>query len=192
MGWDVELRSRKTGKTMTLANPFYKRGSNIRAEVGLDGKLHPIVEDEADLSITFNYSGYYYEAGDDDVRFRMETEENAGLRALHGKTPYESISMLSDMIQQIQERYTDEDGNWIMSERTRMVYYDADGKEIKDQMKVIMDGVYARKEEQTYLVSEGDVGNYWEETAANAIYALRQMLHMATDLLSEDCVWYIE
>lgn len=77
MGWDVELRSRKTGKTMTLANPFYKRGSNVRAELGPDGKLHPVAEAEADSSITFNYSKYYYDAGDDDVRFRMETEKNA-------------------------------------------------------------------------------------------------------------------
>lgn len=79
-----------------------------------------------------------------------------------------------------------------MSERTRTVYYDVDGKEINDQMKAVVEDVYARKGEQTYLVSEGDTGNYWEETAANVIYALRQMLHMATDLISEDCIWYIE
>lgn len=49
MGWDVELRSQKTGKTMTLANAFYKRGSNVRAELSLDGKRHPVVEAEADF-----------------------------------------------------------------------------------------------------------------------------------------------
>lgn len=49
MGWDVELRDRKTGNVKMLKNPFYKRGSNVRADVGPDGQLHQIVEAEADL-----------------------------------------------------------------------------------------------------------------------------------------------
>ena len=31
-----------------------------------------------------------------------------------------------------------------------------------------------------------------EATAANAIHSLQQMVHMAIDLLNEDCIWQIE
>lgn len=193
MGWDVELQDRKTGDTLTLKHPFYKRGSNVRADVGQDGRLYQIEESEADLSITFNYSPYYYEAGNLDDRFLVTEDgetKNGGLRALHGKSAYESLSMLSDMIKRIQNKYQDADGNWLETTHKKLVYYDENHREVKD-FSAIVRGHYAGKEEVEYTVSEGAVNDYWEATAANAISSLTQMLHMATDCLQQDCVWYI-
>lgn len=194
MGWDLELQDRKTGNTLTLKHPFYKRGSNVRADVGPDGRLYQIEEFEADLSITFNYSPYYYEAGNLDDRFLITEDgetKNGGLRALNGKGVYESLSMLSDMIQRIQHKYQDADGNWLETTHKKLVYYDEQGNEVKD-FGAIVQGHYARQEEVEYIISEGDTTDYWEATAANAISSLTQMLHMATDCLQQDCVWSVE
>lgn len=193
MGWDVELQDRKTGHTKMLKNPFYKRGSNVRADVGPDGQLHQIVEAEADLSITFNYSSYYYEASEGDDRFLVQEDEsfeNYGLRALHGKSVYDSIPMLVDMITRIQAKYKNEHGEWLTTERSETVCYDESGKKI-DAIQAMFHEIPYTEKEVIYQVNEGDTSNYWEATAANAIASLTQMLHMATDLIAEDCVWSI-
>lgn len=194
MGWDVSLQERTTGKIMTLTNPFYKRGNNVRCALDAAGQLQQMAECEADLSITYNDSHYYYEASETDARFLVMMdgkEENGGLRAIHGTTPYESILMLCDLMQRIQTRYQDENGVWLTTKRTRTVYYDAHDNEIQD-LRDVLDHHYVRTEEQVYLVNEGDCQNYWEATAANAIHSLQQMVHMAIDLLNEDCIWQIE
>lgn len=36
MGWDVSLQERTTGKIMTLTNPFYKRGNNVRCALEIE------------------------------------------------------------------------------------------------------------------------------------------------------------
>lgn len=80
---------------------------------------------------------------------------------------------------------------WLTTKRTRTVYYDAQGNEIQD-LRDVLDQRYVRTEEQVYLVNEGDCQNYWEATAINAIHSLQQMVHMAIDVLNEDCIWQIE
>lgn len=75
------------------------------------GKLVPAEQTEADIDITYNYSRYYYEATDGDIRFAHEkvsvycADETQGpaeteydIRGLYGSTSAESIPMLMDMI----------------------------------------------------------------------------------------------
>lgn len=105
--------------------------------------------------------------------------------------PAESIPMLMDMIEKIKAKYTDENGEWIDTERTKTVYY-KNGKEIKERnvLDAILNHDYDRKEEVTYSVNEGDISSYYMATAANAIMALKQMMVMATDNLTEkNIVW---
>ena len=47
-----------------------------------------------------------------------------------------------------------------------------------------------KKKEVTYMVNEGDMSDYWQATAANAIKPLQDMIVMATDNLTEKgIVW---
>lgn len=75
------------------------------------GKLAPAEQTEADIDITYNYSRYYYEATDGDIRFAHEdvsayyadetqgpTETEYGIGGLYGSTSAESIPMLMDVI----------------------------------------------------------------------------------------------
>ena len=49
---------------------------------------------------------------------------------------------------------------------------------------------YNDKKEVTYMVNEGDMSDYWQATAANAIKPLQDMIVMATDNLTEKgIVW---
>ena len=96
-----------------------------------------------------------------------------------------------DMIEKIKSKYTDENGEWIDTERTKTVYY-KNGKEIKERniLDAILNHDYDRKEEVAYSVNEGDTSRYYMATAANAIMALEQMMVMATDNLTEkNIVW---
>ena len=99
--------------------------------------------------------------------------------------------MLMGMIEKIKAKYTDKNGEWIDTERTKTVYY-KNGKEIKERnvLDAILNHDYDRKEEVTYSVNEGDISSYYMATAANAIMALKQMMVMATDNLTEkNIVW---
>ena len=159
---------------------------------------------EAHINITYYYCHIYYEATDVDIRFAHDevsayyadgtqgpVETKYGIRGLYGTTPAESIPMLMDMIEKIKAKYIDENGEWIDTERTKTVYYKY-GKEIKERnvLDAILNHDYDRKEEVTYSVNEGDTSSYYIATAANAIMALKQMMVMATDNLTEkNIVW---
>ena len=87
--------------------------------------------------------------------------------------------------------YTDENGEWIETERTKTVYL-KNGKEIpeREEIDAILHHTYDEKKEIKFMVNEGDMSNYWTATAANAIKPLMDMIVMATDNLTEkDVVW---
>lgn len=129
-----------------MKHPQYVRRGTVRAVMDLEtGKLVPAEQAKADIDITSNYSHYYYEATDVDIRFAHEKvsayladgtqgslETEYGIRGLYGSTPAESIPMLMDMIEKIKNKYTNDHEKWLETERTRMVYYKK-GKEIPEK-----------------------------------------------------------
>lgn len=95
-----------------MRHPQYVRtGSLWSVTDPVTGKLAPAEQTEADIDITCNYSHYYYEVADGDIRFAHEevsvyyadetqgpAETEYGIRGLYGSTPAESIPMLMDVI----------------------------------------------------------------------------------------------
>lgn len=203
MSYDIELKNKVTNQVAKMRHPQYIRGGTVPARINpLTGQIEQDEQTEASINITYNYSHYYYEATDGDERF-AHNEVTAyyadgstgpiktvyGIRGLYGKTPMESLSMLSDMINKIEKRYKDESGEWIKTERTKIRYF-KDGIEYDCPIQEILKGIKLEKKEELYVVSEGDISNYWEATAANAIKPLMDMIVMATDnLLEKDIVW---
>ena len=203
MSYDIELKNKKTPETAFMQHPQYVRGATVPAKIDpVTGELVQAAQAEASINITYNYSSYYEEATKGDPRFAHEevsayyadgttgpVQTKYGIRGLYGKTPAESIPMLNDMIQCIQNAYQDEHGEWKTGKRIRHRYW-KDGKEVKDSIGAILHGIKLEKTTEEYTVSEGDTSNYWERTAANAIHPLQTMLIMATDnLTNPDVVW---
>ena len=114
MSYDIELKDPVMGETINFDNPHQMRGGTY--QVG--GST------EAWINITYNYSGYYYDATENDPRFFGKTKNdypeeeprNLGIRGIYGKTGAESIPMLRDMIRRITEKYS-KDGEWITTDR---------------------------------------------------------------------------
>lgn len=205
MSYDIELRNKVTGETAKMRHSQYIRGGTVPARLNpVTGELEQAEQAEAHINITYNYSHYYYDATDGDIRFAHDKvsayyadgtqgpiETEYGIRGLYGTTPAESIPMLMDMIEKIKAKYTDESGKWIDTERTKTVYY-KNGRQISERhvIDAIMHKDYDEKKEVTYMVNEGDMSDYWQATAANAIKPLQDMIVMATDNLTEkDVVW---
>lgn len=203
MSYDIKLKNKKTDETAFMQHPQYVRGGTVPAKIDpVTGTLVQAAQAEASINITYNYSGYYKEATEGDLRFAHDevsayyadgttgpVQTEYGIRGLYGKTPAESIPMLNDMIQRIRNTYQDEHGEWKTGTRIRRRYW-KDGKEVKDDIGAILHGIKLEKTTEEYTVSEGDTSNYWERTAANAIHPLQTMLIMATDnLTNPDIVW---
>lgn len=198
MSYDIELINRKTKQPLLLSQPQYIRGGTVKAELDKNGNLMQTKETEASINITYNYSHYYVEATRDDRRFFKQeanaegnvTENSAGIRGLYGKTAAESLPMLRDMIERIKKKYMDQEtGEWSVTKRKKVHFYDENGVEYKDPINAIINSLPYRKEEEIY-VSEGDTSNYWEGTAANAIIPLMDMLYMAVEhLFDKEAVW---
>lgn len=205
MSYDIRLKNRITGETAMMKHPQYVRGGTVRAVMDeRTGQLVQAGQVEADINITYNYSHYYYEATGGDSRFAHDevsayyadgttgpVKTEYGIRGLYGKTPAESIPMLVDMITKIKQKYTDENGDWIETERRKPIYLRA-GKRISESEEIdaILHHTYDEKKEITFMVNEGDMSNYWTATAANAIRPLQDMIVMASDNLTEsDIVW---
>ena len=95
-----------------MRHPQYVRTGSLWAVTDpVTGKLTPAEQTEADIDITCNYSHYYYEVADGDIRFAHEevsayyadetqgpAETEYGIRGLYGSTSAESIPMLMDVI----------------------------------------------------------------------------------------------
>ena len=189
MSYDISLKDPVTKETIELKEPHFIRGGTYA--VGGTKELW--------LNVTYNYGHYYYEATDKDPRFAHDEvscyyadgttgpiKTEYGIRGIYGKTGAESIPMLEDMIQRITEKYQ-KDGEWIVTKRTKARFYDENGQEQEDYVRLIMSGQKYTKEEYEVEISEGPNSNYWEDTAANAIRPLHQLIAFAK--MRPDGIW---
>ncbi len=198
MGYDISLKDPVTKEEIELPVKHLMIGNTYAADYDPNtGRFTPKPTSEAHLGITYNYSNYYYDAAERDIRFygnleddderEKEQPRNLGIRGIYRKTGAESIPMLQDMIRRITEKYQ-KDGEWIITERTKIRYLDAVTGEEIDLFKDIIDGKRDyRKEEYTVQISEAPNDNYWEATAGNAIKPLHYLVAMAQ--LRPDGIW---
>lgn len=206
MGYDIYLKDRISGETIELPVKHLMTGSTYRAMYDpRTDTFTPAPISDAWLAVTYNYSKYYYEATKDDPRFAHDEvsayyadstigpiKTEYGIRGIYGKSGAESIKMLQDMIDRIESKYKDDNGEWISTERTEVCYIDKKtGKEL-DWFKDILDSNrleddFYDKIEITKMVSEGPSDDYWEETAGNAIKPLYQLIAFAE--LRPDGIW---
>lgn len=180
MGYDISLLEPKTKKPIYLKTSFADHGNTM--VMGGSSEAH--------LGITYNYANYYYDATEKDNRFAHKEDDKweYGIRGLYGKTGQESIPMLLSLIERISNKWMNEDGTWKISERSRTHYFDEEGKEIEAPIPFLLGEIkISKKEEETYMVSEGDSSSYWEATAINAIVPLKDMLMMALE--RPDGIW---
>lgn len=84
MSYDIKLHDPISREPIELEAKHFMRGGTY----AIDGTS------EAWLSITYNYSEFYYEA-----------EPEKGIRAIYGMTGAESIPVLQNMIDQITKKY---------------------------------------------------------------------------------------
>ena len=184
MGYSMEM-VKPDGSVATLSRSLKPYGSIVRT----DEFLRPMPVDTAELSITYNYSGYFYEAAEDDPRFVVDGE-NAGIRAIYGKKYWEVMCMLSDMAFRILERYTDENAEkWLDKDVEITTFYDENGNEVDPISCLIRGEDHYRKETHTVTVSEGDTSDYWMTTAANAIKAIEKIMEITVNCEDKDAVW---
>ena len=199
MSYDIRLKDPVTGETLELPVKHVMTGGTYQADYDeRTGTFSPRPISEAWLNITYNYSHYYYEATEGDSRFAHDeisayyadgttgpVETEYGIRGIYGKTGAESIPMLEDMLERIEEKYK-ADGEWIITSRNRTRYWDKDGKEV-DFYYALHHSDECTKENYTEDISEGPCTDYWEATAANAMKPLYQLIAMAK--LRPDGVW---
>lgn len=196
MSYDLEIIDKNTRKVKTLSTPRLIRSGTVPVEY-VNGKYNQIEQTEAEINVTYNYVMYFEEATKDDEHFAHPSAINPGtieygIRGLSGKTACESLPMIADMIERLTRKYRDKDGNWLKSERTKIQYITENGEEV-NFWTAMSHGIKTTKKETSYYVSEGDVSNYWERTAANAIESLKNMLVMATDFVTDpDAIWSVQ
>lgn len=193
MSYDIELKDPVTKETIEIEDAHFMRGGTY--QLGGSKQLW--------LNITYNYANYYYEATDGDPRFAHDevscvyadgregpVETQYGIRGIYGKTGLESIPMLEDMIQRITDKYK-KSGKWITTKRNVVKYYDECGME--SDLADILDetfhpkGKSFTKIEEEVEVNEGPSSNYWQDTAANAIKPLKQLIVFAK--MRPDGIW---
>mgnify|MGYP003307087421 CR=1 FL=1 len=193
MSYDIELKDPVTKETIEIVDAHFMQGGTY--QIGGTNQLW--------LNITYNYSHYYYEATDGDPRFAHDEvscvyadgregpiETRYGIRGIYGKTGAESVPMLEDMIERIKEKYQ-KNGSWISTKRKVMKYYDECGTEI-DFGDYLDNSLHHRgkgfsKREEEIIVNEGPNSNYWQDTAANAIRPLLQLIAFAK--MRPDGIW---
>lgn len=193
MSYDIELKDPVTKETIEINDAHFMRGGTY--QIGGSKQLW--------LNVTYNYAHYYYEATEGDERFAHDEvscvyadgregpiETQYGIRGIYGKTGLESIPMLEDMIQRITEKYK-AGGKWINTKRNVITYYDEEGMET--DASVILDAIFHppgkqfHKIEEEIEVNEGPNANYWQDTAANAIKPLKQLIVFAK--MRPDGIW---
>lgn len=201
MSWDFYLCDPATMETLELPNKHLMTGGTYRADYDeKTGEFTPSAIAEAWLNVTYNYSRYYYEASDRDLRFYVDKNENyidlntpiedcinQGIRALNNRTGEQSICMFDDLIMRIKGRYFKDD-DWITTKRTIKVK-NYNGKEIDFRDRRYLD-LLEQPYDKEIDVYEGDTSNYWFATAALALRPLYQLKTMAT--LRPDGVWKVE
>lgn len=90
------------------------------------------------------------------------------------------------MVKRIEEKYKT-NGDWIITKRIKSHYYDKNGKKITTPGSFILSHEEIKEVKEKYTISEGDTSDYWEATAANAITALKNLMHIAVEL--PDGIW---
>lgn len=190
MSYSIYMVDKDTGEDLCLKTARFM--VNAAMPVHIDPATGKFVEDaqeDASAIITYNYAKYFYEAGEGDDRFLKEWRgniKNVGIRVIYGLSGAESLPMLSDMVKRIEARYK-VNGEWKTAERTRPRYYDEKGKEYTNPISCIIRDIDVKEVREPYTVSEGDTSDYWEITAANAITALKNLMHIAVEL--PDGIW---
>lgn len=92
MSYDIELVNKVTGETAKMKHPQYVRGGTVPARVNpVTKELEQAEQVEAHINITYNYSYYYYEATDGDIRF----DGRATVKSLPGVKRNASVSISS-------------------------------------------------------------------------------------------------
>lgn len=129
---------------------------------------------EAHVNITYRYGRYYYEVYEE------------GIRAIYGKSAFESIAILEEMVTFLREKYQKGD-EWVITRRCKTVYFDENGRETEPIASVLNENRPVRYEEVEIEVSEGDTDDYLLETAANAMRPLYQLI--ALSKMWPDCIW---
>ena len=190
MSYDIYLKERVSGDTIMLPVKHVMIGGTYQADYDHVTKtFSPAAIREAWLNITYNYGRYYYEAAENDERFYGDDDgkiDNLGIRGIYGKTGAESISMLKDIAKRIENKYK-KDGEWIKTVRKETVYKDEKGN-VVDSIDAIFSNIkVAEKEEIEFELSEGPNTDYWQDTAANAIKPIFQLIAMAE--LRPDGIW---
>lgn len=93
MGYDINLRDPVTKETLTMDAPHQIKGGTYA--VGGTDKMW--------LSITYNYSRWYYKDG----VFQNEDGKSQGIRTIYGKSGAESIPVLKTAISALENSTED-------------------------------------------------------------------------------------
>ena len=196
MSYDIRLMDRVSEEPIQLPVKHIMTGGTYQADYDAEtGTFSPAAINEAWLNITYNYSRYYYEAAEGDERFygeeRYPSEEekgkiqNLGIRGIYGKSGAESISMLNDLVDRIEQKYK-VNGKWISVMREEREYYDKSGNKVEGII-AFLKKIDVTERVYEIEVNEGNTDDYWLPTAANAIRPLHQLIAMAS--LRPDGVW---
>ena len=98
MSYDISLNDPVTGEVLQI-DPHIMTGAIYPAEY-VNGQWVPMPCSDAELTVTYNYSKYYYEAVED------------GIRAINGMSGADSIQLLNEIKSHILASYKD-DSDWI-------------------------------------------------------------------------------
>lgn len=181
MSWDFDLKDPVTKEVLELPSEHLMTGGTYRASYDENtGKFSPMPIKEATLNVTYNYSRYYYEALK-DTKYNED-----GIRCLDEMPAVDSISVLTTMIKNIEDNYK-VDGEFISTQRKRW-FKDEYGLPY-EQFTPRYNDISSEPYEKITTVDEGNTKNYWEDTAANALKPLYQLLTMAK--LRPDGVWEV-
>lgn len=190
MSYSIYMVDRETGEDLCLKTARFMVNAVMPAHIDpVTGKFVEDPQTDASATVTYNYAKYFYEAGEDDDRFLKEWRgniKNVGIRVIYGLSGAESLPILSDMVKRIEEKYKT-NGNWIVTKRIKSHYYDKNGKKITTPGSFILSHEEIKEVKEKYTISEGDTSDYWEATAANAITALKNLMHIAIEL--PDGIW---
>ncbi len=203
MSYDFNLRNPATMDVLTIP-PHLMHGGNIPCEYE-NGRFISAASEEAYLNFTYNYSHYYYEALPKEECIQRGWNREGGVRAIEGLSGAEAVPVLDLLIQRIRDKYCP-GGKWASRTEERTQYTDrATGMEISSDdyffktLSIMHNGARTTEEAEremekrytarteTVTVYEGDMHDYWEETAANALRPLYQLRAMS--LLRPDGVW---
>lgn len=181
MSYDFTLKNKKTGETLTMPIKYNLYGGTY--EIGGTNKCW--------LNITYNYSKYYYEASENDNRFRLQDGSNGALNALEGISGLDSIPLLNDLINRIRTKYM-VDGEWLKHDEIKKVPFDKkSGEEIINWQNNNIDKLKdVNWVNVSTFIDEGETDNYWKATAKNAVTALEGLLFLAKQ--RPDGVWRID